>query len=114
MFYERSNKIYDFRKIKTVQVFRNEIRDNIIDMRMVNDEQNQLSKHIKEFKSNTKPHNPESKKVKEDVVNSAMGLLKGREMVFKAFESGMFLKHEELKKKEKDLRYYLQNKWFKD
>ena len=40
----------------------------------------------------TKPHNPELKKVKEDVLNSARTLLKGREMVFKAFQSGIFLK----------------------
>ena len=38
------------------------------------------------------------KKVKEDVLNSAKELLKGREMVFKAFESGMFLNPEELRK----------------
>ena len=38
------------------------------------------------------------KKVKEDVLNSARVLLKGREMVFKAFESGIFLKTKEFKK----------------
>ena len=32
------------------------------------------------------------KKAKGDVINSAMGLLKGKELVFKAFESGIFLK----------------------
>ena len=32
------------------------------------------------------------------MLNSATTLLKGREMVFKAFESGTFLKPEELKK----------------
>ena len=98
MVYERSNKTYDFRKFKTIGVFCNEIRNNIINMTMANDEQEQLSKHIREFKSKAKPHDSESKKIKEDVVNSAMALLKGREMVFKAFESGIFLKPEELKK----------------
>ena len=33
-----------------------------------------------------------------------MALLKGREIAFKAFESGIFLKTEELKK-EQDLKY---------
>ena len=94
MVYEGSNKRYDFRNSKTIRVFGNEIRKNIIDISMTNDEQNQLSKHIKEFQSKTKPHNPDSKKVKEDVVNSAMVLPKGREMVFKAFENGIFLKPE--------------------
>ena len=32
------------------------------------------------------------RKVKEDVLNSAMALLKGQEMVFKAFKSGIKLK----------------------
>ena len=98
MVYDGSHKTYDFRNIKTIRVFGNEIRNNIIDMSMANDEQNQLSKHIREFKSKTKPHNSESEKGKKDVVNSAMALLQGREMVFKAFESGIFLKPEELKK----------------
>ena len=56
-------------------------------MSMANDEQNQLSKHIREFKSKTRPQNSESKKVKKDVLNSAMTILKGKEMVFKVFES---------------------------
>ena len=66
-------------------------------MSMVNDEQDQLIRHINKFKSKTRPQNSESKKVKEDVLNSARALFKGREMVFKAFESGIFLKPEELK-----------------
>ena len=32
--YEESNKIYNFRKIKTIRVFGNEIRNNIINMSM--------------------------------------------------------------------------------
>ena len=96
MVYEGSNKTYDFRKFKTIHAFGNEIRNNIISMSMAN-EQNQLSKHIREFKSKTRPQNSESKKVKEDVLKSEKALLKGREMLFKAFESGIFLKTEELK-----------------
>ena len=69
-------------------------------MSMANDEQNQLLRYIDKLKSKTKPHSLESKKAEEDVLNSAMTLLKGREMVFKALESGIFLKTEELKKGE--------------
>ena len=47
MVYEGSSKTYDFRKFKTMRVFGNEIRNNIIDMSMANDEQEQLSKHIR-------------------------------------------------------------------
>ena len=96
MVYEGSNKTYDFRKFKTIRAFGNEIRNNIISMSMANN-QNQLSKHIREFKSKTRPQNSESKKVKEDVLNSEKALLKGRKMLFKEFESGIFLKTEELK-----------------
>ena len=67
-------------------------------MSMANDEQNQFLRYINKLKVKTKPHNLGSKKVKEDVLNSARALLKGRKMVFKAFESEIFLKPEELKK----------------
>ena len=101
MVHKGSNETYDFRKFKTIRVFGNEIRNNIINMSMPNDEQSQLLKRINEFKSKTRPQNSESKKVKEDVLNSERSLLKGREMVFKAFENGIFLKPEELKQSKK-------------
>ena len=48
-------------------------------------------KYIKEFKTKTKPQNNSYlKRIKENVLNSVMTLHKGREMVFKAFESGIF------------------------
>ena len=64
MVYEESNKIYDFREFKTIRVFGNEIRNNIINMSMANNEQNQLPEHIREFKSKARLQNSESKKVK--------------------------------------------------
>ena len=70
----------------------------IINMSMANDEQDQLLKNINEFKSKTVPKHSESKKVKEDVLNSARALFKGKDVVFKAFASGIFLKTEEIKK----------------
>ena len=101
MVYKGSNETCDFRKFKTILVFGNEIRNNVINVSMANDEQNQLLKRINEFKSKTRPQNSESKKVKEDVLNSARALLKVREMAFKAFERGIFLKPEELKQSKK-------------
>ena len=62
MIYKASNETYDFRIFKTTRVVGNEIRNNIIDMSMANDEQNQLLKYINKVKSKTKPHNLESKK----------------------------------------------------
>ena len=93
--YKGSNETYDFRKFKTIRGFGIEIRNNIINMSM-----DQLLRRINEFKSKTRPQNSESKKVKEDVLNSVMALLKGREMVFKAFE--IRLKN---LKKEQDVKY---------
>ena len=55
MVYEGSNKNNDFRRFKTILVFGNEIRNNIINMSMVNDEQDQLLRYINEFKSKTRP-----------------------------------------------------------
>ena len=98
MVYKVSNETDDFRKFKTICVFGNEIRNNIIYISMTNDEQNQLLKRINDLKSKTRLQNFESKKVKEDVLNSARVLFKGREMVFKAFESRIFLKPVELKR----------------
>ena len=98
MVYKASNEAYDFRKFKTIRFFGDEIRNNIINMNFANDEQNQLLRYINTHKSKTKPHSPESRKVKEDVLISAKALLKGREMVFKAFESGIFIKPEESRK----------------
>ena len=46
MVYKASNETYDFRKFETIRVFGNEIRNNIIDMNMENDEQDQLLKYI--------------------------------------------------------------------
>ena len=99
MVYEGSKKAYDFRKFKTIRVFGDEIRNNIIDMSMENDKQNQLLRFINKFKSKKKlRHDSESEKLKDVVLNSARALLKEREMVYKAFESKILLKPEELKK----------------
>ena len=60
------NETYDFRKIKAICVLGNEIRNNIINMYKSNDEQNHLTKYVKEFKTKAKPQNSFSlKKVKE-------------------------------------------------
>ena len=103
------NKTYDFKRIKTILVFINEIRNNIINMYKSNDEQNHLTKYIKEFKTKTKPSNNSNlKKVKEDVINSARALVKGTEMVFVSFESGIFSNLKESEQSEQssnDVKY---------
>ena len=46
MVYKEYNKTYDFRKFKTIHVFGYKIRNNIINMHIVNDEQNKLANYI--------------------------------------------------------------------
>ena len=60
------NKIYDFRKLKTIRVF-GDIRNNFISMGIANDEQKHLAKYTKEFKSKTRPQDSNLKRVKENV-----------------------------------------------
>ena len=63
---------------------------------MTNDYQNHQAKYIKVFKSKRRQQTDSKlKKLKEDLLNSATALLKGREMVLKAFESGIFLSTEQ-------------------
>ena len=87
---EGTNKTYDFRKYKTIRAFGNDIRNNVINMNTANEEQNELLEYINRVKSRTKPNNPESKIFKKYVLDNAKALLEGSEMVFKAFESGIF------------------------
>ena len=62
MVYKGSRETFDFRKLKTIRVFGNEIRNNIINMSLANDEQDQLLRYINRFKSKTNPHTPETEK----------------------------------------------------
>ena len=80
---------------KTIHAFSNGIRNNIINLDEASYEQNQLLNYIKRFNKNTKPRNPELKKIKENVFNSVKALVDGREIVFKAFESGIFSRSKE-------------------
>ena len=93
--YKATNKTYAFRKFKTIRAFGSEIRNNAIDKDMANYEQNQLATYIKNFMSETKPRNPALKELKIGILSSVGTLLNGREMVFKAFQSGIFPRSEE-------------------
>ena len=43
MVYKGSNETFDFRKFKTMRLFGNEIRNNIVNMSMANDEKDHLT-----------------------------------------------------------------------
>ena len=95
MVYKATNKTYDFRNFKTIRTFGNEIKNNVINENIANNEQNELLNYIEEFSSSTKPRDPELKKNKKEVLDSVLGLLQGREEVFTAFKSGIFPRSEE-------------------
>ena len=62
---------------------------------MANNEQNKLLKHIEEFNGSIRPRNLKLKELKKEVLDSALALLQGREMVLKAFQSGIFPRSKE-------------------
>ena len=66
-----------------------------------------MLERINKSKRKTRPQNCKPKIAKENVLNNARALPKGKETVYKVFESGVFLKSEELKqsKKEQDVKY---------
>ena len=80
----------DFRKFKAIHGFGDEIRNNIISMSTANDEHYQLLRYINKFKSRTKPHNSGSKKLKEDVLNSAKHFLKEEKWYIKLLKADYF------------------------
>ena len=100
MVYKGTNETYDFRNFKTIRAFGNEIRNNIISLDTANLEQANLLSHINDFIRKTKPRNPEKRKLRSDVLDSVNSLVKGREVVLKAFQSGIFHKLEASQKRE--------------
>ena len=62
MVYKSTNKTYGFRNFKTIRAFGSEIKNNVINDDIANNEQNKLLKHIEEFTRSTRPRDPELKK----------------------------------------------------
>ena len=85
MVYKATNKTYDFRRFKTICAFGSEINNNVISMGTANAEKINLTMHIKDFASKTKPRNRELKELKKEVLDSTLSLFEGRDMVYKAF-----------------------------
>ena len=98
MVYKGTNET--FRNFKTIRAFGNEIRNNIISLDTANLEQANLLSYTNDFIRKTKPRNPEKRKLRSDVLDSVTGLVNGRGMVLKAFQSGIFHKLEESQKGE--------------
>ena len=90
MFYEVTSRNYDFRGFKIIRTYGNDIRNNVTSLKAANLEQANLMAHIHDFVKNTKPQDPEQKKLKSDVLDSMRALVKGRELMYNAFRSGIF------------------------
>ena len=99
MVYKGTNETYDFRNFKTIRAFGNEIR-NVISLNTANMEQANLLSYINDFIRKTKPRNPEKRKLRSDVLDIVSSLVQGREVVLKAFQSGIFHKLGESQKGE--------------
>ena len=100
MVYKSTGKIYDFRGFKTIRTYGNEIRNNVTSLSAANLEQANLLAHIQDFIGNTKPQDPEQKKMKSDVLNSVRALVRGRKLIYNAFRSGIFYRLEKSQKGE--------------
>ena len=94
MVYKSTSRNYDFRGFKTIRTYGNDIRNNVISLKAANLEQANLMAHLYDFTKNTKPQNPEQKKLKSDVLNSVSALAKGRELMYNAFRRGIFHRFE--------------------
>ena len=90
MFYKGTSRNYDFRGFKTIRSYGNDIRNNVTSLEAANLEQANLMAHIHDFVKNTKPQDPKQKKLKSDVLDSVRALVKGREIMYNAFRSGIF------------------------
>ena len=113
MVYKVTKKIYDFRKFKTIRVFDNQIKNNVINDDITNNEQNELLKHIEEFNGSIRPRNLKLKELKKEVLDSALALLQGREMVLKAFQGGIFPRSKESQQKGEGLKILTPNQILK-
>ena len=90
MFYKSTNRNYDFRGFKTICTYGSDIRNNVTSLKAANLEQASLMAHFYDFMKKTKPQDPEQKKLKSDVSNSVGAFIKGREVMYNAFRSGIF------------------------
>ena len=90
MVYEGTSRNYDFRGFKTIRAYGNDIRNSVTSLAAANLEQANLMSYIQNFVKNTKPQDPEQKKLKSDVLDSVRALVQGRELMYNAFRSGIF------------------------
>ena len=87
------NRVYDFRKCKTIQCFRLAISNGTTTLENTVDDQAYLKDAIHEFKKSTRIRLIEKINEKELTPNNANDRLIRRRYVITAFESGIFPAH---------------------
>ena len=100
MVYKSTSRIYDFRGFKTIRTYGNDIRNNVTSLRAANVEQANLLAHFHDFVKKAKPQDPEQKKMRSDVLDSVGALVKGRELMYNPFRSGIFHRLEKSQERE--------------
>ena len=95
---------HDFRKFKTIRTFSNDIRNNFIIMYMLAMNKTIQQNILVNLKVKQPQHDSYLKKVTEDVLKSAMTFLQRREIVCKAFESGLFSRLKQSKQLSNDYK----------
>ena len=78
MVYKSTSRIYDFRGFKTIRTYGNDIRNNVASLRAANVEQANLFANFHDFVKKTKPQDPEQRKLRSNVLDSVVALVKGR------------------------------------
>ena len=89
--YRASEYKYNFRNFQTIKTFGKDIYDGTITLKEANGYQTDLLAEIINFKKKTKPKNLEKKQEKIIVLNNLYNFFEGREKVFNAFSSKIFL-----------------------
>ena len=100
MVYKSTSRIYDFRGFKTIRAYGNDIRNNVTSLRAANVEQANLLAHFHDFVKKAKPQYSEQKKLRSDELDSVGALVKGRELMYNAFRSGIFHRLEKSQERE--------------
>ena len=88
-----------------VRAFGGEIKNNVINEDMANDEQNELIKYIEEFSRSTRPNNTESKQLKKEVLDSANTSSRKRNSIYIQHLKAEYFRGLKNHKKEQDLKY---------
>ena len=92
MVYKSTSRTYDFRGFKTIRTYGNDIRNNVTSLDAVNLEQANLLAHFHDFVEKKQQNHKilNRKKLRSDVLDSVGAFVKGRELMYNAFRSGIF------------------------